>query len=72
MRNRLMPYACNEDANKPAHTPNLISAFVVRCLHCRKYNTSSCYSKFQDQLAYVSEQAGLSHTWLKTPEQVFS
>ena len=66
-------YACgnNKGADQPAHPRSLISTFVVHCLdiiipllakakHSRPY------------LVSVAEQAGLSLTWLQTPEDMFS
>ena len=66
-----MPYVNNKGADQPAHPCSLISTFVVPCL-----NSTICtlaiakVSKFW--LVSVAEQAGLSLTWLKIPEDTFS
>ena len=57
-----MPYANNKDADQPAHSRSLISAFVVRCLDSiiLPFSISEISSL---ELFYVAEQAGLSLTW---------
>ena len=65
-----MPYSNYKDANQPAHLLSLISAFV-RCLD----SIISILPKFKVsrlKLASVAGQAGMSHTWLQTPEDRFS
>ena len=63
--NLFLPYA-NSKGTDPR---SLISAFVVRCLDSvflvPKSEIPSLY------LASVAAQAGLSHTWLKTPKASF-
>ena len=65
-----MSYANNKGADQPAHPRSLISAFVIRCLDSiiSLVSISEISSLY---LASVSEQAGLSLTWSKTPETGF-
>ena len=66
-----MPYANNKGADQPAHPRSLISAFVVRCLDSVMSLVS--VTKISSlMLASVAAQAGLSLTWLETPEDTFS
>ena len=66
-----MPYANNKGADQPAHPRSLISTFVIRCLDSliplvvSKSEISSLW------LVSVTEQAGLSLTWLQTPKTGF-
>ena len=67
----LMSYASNKGADQPEHPRSLISAFVVRCL----FSVMSLVSVTRISslmLASVAEQASLSLTWSKTPEDTFS
>ena len=67
----LMPYANNKGADQPAHPRSLNSNFVVRCLDSIMSLVS--ISKIASlYLASVAEQAGLSLTCLKIPEDTFS
>ena len=66
----LMPYANNKDADQPVHPCSLIRAFVVHCLDSIipilvKSKISRLY------LVSVTEQDGLSITWLQTPKAGF-
>ena len=68
--NLFMPYANNKGADRPARPHSLISTFVVRCLD----SITSLIVIFEVsrlELACVSVQAGLSHTWSKTPKTGF-
>ena len=66
-----MSYANNKGADQPVHTRSLISAFVVRCLD--SVTSLVSVTKISSLvLAPVAEQAGLSLTWSKTPEDTFS
>ena len=69
-QNLFMLYATNIDADQPAHPHSLINAFVVRCLD-RTTSINLLNTKFQDHLASVTEQAGLSLTWTQTPKTDF-
>ena len=67
----LMPYANNKGADQPAHSCSLISTFVVRCLDSMLCILALCkVSRFL--LVSVAEQAGLSLTWSKIPEDTIS
>ena len=67
----LMPYANNKGADQLVHLCSLNSTFVVRCLDSILPLLSiSEISRLQ--LVTVAEQTGLSHTWLKIPEDMFS
>ena len=62
----------NKGADQPAHPRSLISTFVVHCLDCIiPVLAKSKIPKFQDYLASVPAQAGLSLTWLQTPKSGF-
>ena len=57
----------NKGTDQPAHPRSLISAFVVRCLDSVMSLVS--VTKISSlMLASVAEQASLSLTWSKTPE----
>ena len=66
-----MSYANNKGADQPAHPRSLISAFVVRCLNSI-ISVVSISEISSLQLASVAEQASLSLTWSKTPDDTFS
>ena len=67
----LMTYANNKGADQPAHPCSLISAFVVHCLD--SVMSLVPVTKISSlMLASVAEQASLSLTWSKTPEDMFS
>ena len=58
-------------ADQPAHPRSLISAFVVGCLDSVMSPVS--VTKISSlMLVSVAEQASLSLTWSKTPEDTFS
>ena len=66
-----LPYANNKDADQPAQSRSLIIAFIVRCLD--SIIPLVPISKISSlKLASVAEQASLSLTWSKTPEDMFS
>ena len=67
----LMSYANNKGSDQPAHTRNLISAFVVRCLDSAM-SLVSVAKISSPLLASVAEQTSLSLTWSETPEDTFS
>ena len=67
----LVSYANNKCADQPAHPRSLISAFVVRCLDS-VMSLVSVTKIICLMLASVAEQASLSLTWSKTPEDMFS
>ena len=53
------------------HPRSLISAFIVRCLNSVMYLVS--VTKISSiMLTSVAEQASMSLTWSKTPEDTFS
>ena len=67
----LMTYANNKGADQPAHSRNLISAFVVRSLDSIiSIVSTSEISRFW--LVSVAEQSGLNLSWSQTPEDTFS
>ena len=66
-----MSYVNNKAADQPAHPRSLISTFVVRCLD-GVMSLVSITEISNLMLAFVAEQAGLSLTWLETPEDTFS
>ena len=66
-----MSYANNKCADQPAHSRNLISAFVVRCLDS-VMSLLSVTKISSLMVASVAEQASLSMTWSETPEDTFS
>ena len=65
-----MLHANNKGKDQPAHPCSLISAFVTRFkLSMIDKLASYIISKFSVELVSVSEQAGLSMTWLETQRQ---
>ena len=69
-QNLLLPYADKKGADPPVHPQSLISAFVVRYLGSTiAILAKSKISRLQQ--VSVSEQAGLSLTWSKTPKTGF-
>ena len=65
-----MPYANNNSADHPAHLRSLISTFFVPCLDSICILALSKVSRLY--LVSIAEQAGLSLTWSKIPEDTFS
>ena len=68
--NLIMPYANNKAGDQPAHSRNLISAFVIHCLYSiiPLISISEILSIY---LAFVVAQAGLSLPWSQTPKTGF-
>ena len=66
-----MPYANKKGAGQPVHPRSLITTLVVRCL-----DSMICILAIAKvsrlYLVSVAEQAGLSLTWSKIPEDTFS
>ena len=66
-----MPYANNKGADQPAHQRRLISTFVVRCLD-RMICILAISKVTRFKRTSVAEQAGLTLTWSKIPDDMFS
>ena len=68
---RLMSYANNKGADQPAHLRSVISTFVVHCLDSM-IGILALATVWRLQPVSEVEQAGLSLTWSKIPEDTFS
>ena len=66
-----MPHANSKGAGQPAHPHSLISTFAFRCLDSVTLLVA-IHESSRLQLVPVAEQAGLSLTLSKTPEDRFS